>query len=574
MRAKGSPEFFFDSIKSKETLLIIDDNDIDRNILTSLLKDKYNILEASDGKSGLEKLYANLTKVSVVLLDLHMPVMNGYDVLHEMESDSNLSSIPVMMLTSSSSDEDQITAFRKGAADFVSKPYNPLIIINRLEAIIRLRKSTDMLSLTAMDKQTGLYSGEFFFAYAEQIVRSHPELAFDVIAVNIESIKNISSRHGRKLANSLIRTIAMLLQDELKGREIMGRITSYRFAILAEHKSKEAYEELAKNLSDELKEGPVYPIIVKFGIHEQAVLGEGIASMHDKAEFALSTIQGKYNTNICFYDEKLRKRQEEEQNIIDNMESALANNEFEVYFQPKHGKDTGKTEGAEALVRWNSPKFGFMNPNSFIPLFEKNGFISKLDYYVWESVCKTIGECLKKSIPVVPVSINISRGDFDTKDLNLVIERLADQYSVPHELLHLELTESAYHDNPEQIRSIIEKLHKSGFIIELDDFGTGYSSISVLNQMTFDILKLDMSLVNGIHESKGHRILYSIQEMARLLDMKTVAEGCEDKATADELRRLGCNYIQGYYYSKPLPFNEFISYMQKNGYSSETQALK
>ena len=560
MRLKVSQEFFFDSIKSKDTLLIIDDNDIDRGILSSLLKEKYNILEAKDGKSGLEKLYANLTKVSVVLLDLHMPVMNGYDVLLEMESDSNLSSIPVMMLTSSSSDEDQITAFRKGAADFVSKPYNPLIIINRLEAIIRLRKSTDMLSLTAMDKQTGLYSGEFFFAYAEQIVRSHPELAFDVIAVNIESIKNISSRHGRKLANSLIRTIAMLLQDELKGREIMGRITSYRFAILAEHKSKEAYEELAKNLSDELKEGPVYPIIVKFGIYEQAGLGEGIASMHDKAEFALSTIQGKYNMNICFYDEKLRKRQEEEQNIIDNMESALANNEFEVYFQPKHGKDTGKTEGAEALVRWNSPKFGFMNPGAFIPVFENNGFISKLDYYVWESVCRTIGECLKKKIPVVPISINISRGDFD-----LVIEHLAGEYSVPHDLLHLELTESAYHDNPEQITAIIEKLHAAGFIIELDDFGTGYSSLSVLNKMSFDILKLDISLVNGIHDRKGHRILYSIQEMARLLDMKTVAEGCEDQETAEELRRLGCNYIQGYYYSKPLPFNEFISYMQKNG---------
>ena len=572
MRLKGSQEFFFDSIKSKDTLLIIDDNDIDRGILSSLLKEKYKVLEAKDGKSGLEKLYENLSKISVVLLDLHMPVMNGYDVLHEMESNSNLSSIPVMMLTSSSSDEDQITAFRKGASDFVSKPYNPLIIINRLEAIIRLRKSTDMLSLTSVDKQTGLYSGEFFFAYAEQIVRSHPELSFDVIAVNIESIKSISSRHGRKLANSLIRTIAMLLQDELKGREIMGRIIVDRFAILAEHKSKEEYEQLAQKLSDELKEGPVYPIIVKFGIYEQAGRREGSASMHDKADFALSTIQGKYNTSICFYDENLRKRQEEEQNIIDNMESAIANQEFEVYFQPKHGKDTGKTEGAEALVRWNSPKFGFMNPNSFIPIFEKNGFISKLDYYVWENVCKTIGECLKKSIPVVPVSINISRGDFDTKDLNLVIEKLADEYSVPHELLHLELTESAYHDNPEQIRSIIEKLHKSGFIIELDDFGTGYSSLSVLNQMSFDILKLDMSLVNGIHDKKGHRILYSIQEMARLLDMKTVAEGCEDKETADELRRLGCNYIQGYYYSKPLPFNEFISYMQKNGYSTELKA--
>jgi len=565
MRAKGSPEFFFDSIKSKETLLIIDDSDIDRNILTSLLKDKYNILEASDGKSGLEKLYANLSRISVVLLDLYMPAMSGYDVLHEMESNSSLSSIPVMMLTSSSSDEDQITAFRKGAADFVSKPYNPLIIINRLEAIIRLRKSSDMLSLTSMDKQTGVYSAEFFFAYAEQIVRSNQDLDFDLIATNIESFNTIKSRHGRKLANSLLRTIAMLLQDELKEKEIIGRIMGDRFALLVRHRSQREYEELADTLFQELKEGPVYPLIVKFGIYEQAEKDESVSSMYDKADFALNTIQGKYKAIIRFYDEKLRKKLEDEQNIIDNMEAAIANHEFEVYFQPKHGKDTGKTEGAEALVRWNSPKFGFMNPGAFIPVFENNGFISKLDYYVWESVCRTIGECLKKKIPVVPISINISRGDFDIKDLDLVIEHLADEYSVPHDLLHLELTESAYHDNPEQITAIIEKLHAAGFIIELDDFGTGYSSLSVLNKMSFDILKLDISLVNGIHDRKGHRILYSIQEMARLLDMKTVAEGCEDQETAEELRRLGCNYIQGYYYSKPLPFNEFISYMQKNG---------
>ena len=565
MRIKGKPEFFYNSTKSKDTLLIIDDNDIDRNILASLLKEKYNILEAQDGKSGLEKLFANFSKISVVLLDLYMPTMTGYDVLNEMETNGNLSSIPVMMLTSSSSDEDQIKAFRKGAADFVSKPYNPLIIINRLEAIIRLRKSSDMLSLTAIDKHTGIYSVEFFFAYAEQIIRSNPDTSFDLIATNVDSFTSISSRHGHKLANSLLRTIAMLLQDELKGKEIIGRIMGDRFALLVEHKSHEEYEKLADTILEKLKGGPVYPLIVKFGIYESMNPGENIAFMFDKADCALKTIQGKYNTYIRFYDEKLRQKSEEEQRIIENMESAIANKEFEVYFQPKHGKDSGKTEGAEALVRWNSPKFGFMNPNSFIPVFESNGFISKLDYYVWESVCKTIGECIKKSIPVVPISINISRGDFDIKDLNLVIEKLADENSVPHELLHLELTESAYHDNPEQIRSIIEKLHKSGFIIELDDFGTGYSSLSVLNEMSFDVLKLDMSLVNGIHDKKGHRILYSIQEMARLLDMKTVAEGCEDKETAEELRRLGCNYIQGYYYSKPLPFKEFVSYMQKNG---------
>lgn len=382
MRIKGKPEFFYNSSKSKDTLLIIDDNDIDRNILTSLLKEKYNILEAQDGKSGLEKLFANFSKISVVLLDLYMPTMTGYDVLNEMETNGNLSSIPVMMLTSSSSDEDQIKAFRKGAADFVSKPYNPLIIINRLEAIIRLRKSSDMLSLTAIDKHTGIYSVEFFFAYAEQIIRSNPDTSFDLIATNVDSFTSISSRHGHKLANSLLRTIAMLLQDELKGKEIIGRIMGDRFALLVEHKSHEEYEKLADTILEKLKGGPVYPLIVKFGIYESMNPGENIAFMFDKADCALKTIQGKYNTYIRFYDEKLRQKSEEEQRIIENMESAIANKEFEVYFQPKHGKDSGKTEGAEALVRWNSPKFGFMNPNSFIPVFESNGFISKLDYYV------------------------------------------------------------------------------------------------------------------------------------------------------------------------------------------------
>ena len=346
MRKKLTPEFLFNSSKSDETLLIIDDNAIDRSVLVSLLKDRFNILEAQDGKSGLAMLYANRSKISVVLLDLYMPSMSGYEVLHEMESNTSLSSIPVMMLTSSSSDEEQIKAFRKGVADFVSKPYNPDIIINRLEAIIRLRKSSDMIRETSIDKQTGVYSSEFFFAYAEQIIRSNHKTSFDIIATNVESFSSINSRHGRKLANSLLRMIAMLLQDELKDREIIGHILGDRFALLVEHKSHSEYEALADTLFQELKEGPVYPLIVKFGIYEHVVLekgsGDSLSFMYDKADFALNTIQGKYNTVIRFYDEKLRKKLEDEQNIVDNMELALENHEFEVYFQPKHGRETGK----------------------------------------------------------------------------------------------------------------------------------------------------------------------------------------------------------------------------------------
>lgn len=557
----NSTATLFDISKEKDTVLIIEDDEINRGILCAFLKGKFDILEAENGKIGLDILNSNSEKISIILLDLLMPVMNGYEFLQKIGKDKRFNSIPVIILTASTADPDQIKALKLGASDFISKPYNPHIIANRIEAMVRLRRSFDMLSAAALDRLTGVYSSQFFFAYAEQILKNRPNVAYDFVCTNIESFKVVNTRHGRKIGDKLLQELSSIFQASLDKHEICGRMTADRFMFLAQHREHSAYEETEQIIMQKLKGSPINPLILKFGIYENVDHSESSSVMFDNAMLALNSITRKYGETICYFNSDLQKKAQNEQNIIDNMEDAIAQNELVVYYQPKHGIKENKVMGAEALVRWNSKKFGFMSPGLFIPLFEQNGFISKLDYYIWENVCKMLRDCLETKFPVVPVSVNISRSDFDTMDLDKKIIDLADKYKIPHHLLHLELTESAYNDNPEQIRRIVESLHNAGFIIELDDFGTGYSSLSVLTKMPFDILKLDMSLIKEIKNEKGLNILSCIVDMAKRLNMKTVAEGCEDQETATSLGELGCTYIQGYFYSKPLPLQDFLDYV-------------
>ncbi|MDE6069065.1 MAG: EAL domain-containing protein, partial [Treponemataceae bacterium] len=347
--------------------------------------------------------------------------------------------------------------------------------------------------------------------------------------------------------------------------EICGRISADRFAILLRHREFDFYKNIEDEIAKKFKKEMADSLVLKFGIYEKINHEEAATSIYDNAMLALNSIAKQYGETICYFNQDLQKKAQAEQDVIDNMEEALEENEFVVFYQPKHGIKENRTMGAEALVRWNSKKFGFMSPGLFIPIFEQNGFITKLDYYIWETVCKMLHERLEKNALVVPVSVNICRSDFAMADFDQKIIALADKYNVPHDLLHLELTESAYNDNPEQIRKIVESLHSAGFIIELDDFGTGYSSLSVLTKMPFDILKLDMSLVREIKNSAGRNILSCIVDLANRFNMQTVAEGCEDQETADILGELGCNFIQGYFYSKPLPPNEFFEYIELHG---------
>lgn len=560
-----SPLEILESSHTKDTVLIIEDDEINRGILSAFLEEKFDLLEAENGKIGMDVLAANYKKVSVILLDILMPVMNGYDFLQKMSQEKRFKSIPVIILTANNADSDQIRALKLGASDFISKPYNPNIIVNRIEAMIRLRRSFEMLSAAVLDNLTGVYLSQVFFARADQILKNYPDVEYDFICTNIESFKVMNSRHGRKTGDKLLQEVASIFKGVLQKHEICGRISADRFAILLRHRELDFYKNIEDEIAKKFKKEMADSLVLKFGIYEKINHEEAATSIYDNAMLALNSIAKQYGETICYFNQDLQKKAQAEQDVIDNMEEALEENEFVVFYQPKHGIKENRTMGAEALVRWNSKKFGFMSPGLFIPIFEQNGFITKLDYYIWETVCKMLHERLEKNALVVPVSVNISRSDFDMADLDQKIIALADKYNVPHDLLHLELTESAYNDNPEQIRKIVESLHSAGFIIELDDFGTGYSSLSVLTKMPFDILKLDMSLVREIKNSAGRNILSCIVDLANRFNMQTVAEGCEDQETADILGELGCNFIQGYFYSKPLPPNEFFEYIELHG---------
>ena len=267
--------------------------------------------------------------------------------------------------------------------------------------------------------------------------------------------------------------------------------------------------------------------------------------------------------NWAIYDDKLSEKLNRQQEMSQTALTALRERQIQVYYQPKHGLSSDKTEGAEALVRWIHPGLGFINPGEFISLFEANGFIKQLDMHVFERVCEDILRWKQTGIPVVPVSINLSRRDFELEDLDKKIISHVKEAGIDTSLIHFEITESAFANDAKKVAQIVDSLHDAGFQIELDDFGTGYSSLTALTSMHLDVVKLDMSIIRNDRSEYEANILEFAMHLAKIVHLKTVQEGVETQEQVDRLRALGCDYIQGYFYSRPLPVKEFEAYLLK-----------
>ncbi|MEG2144092.1 MAG: EAL domain-containing protein, partial [Oscillospiraceae bacterium] len=299
-------------------------------------------------------------------------------------------------------------------------------------------------------------------------------------------------------------------------------------------------------------------ITVKYGVFSIDNEKLSVGVMCDRALLAADGIKGHYGEFFAYYDDSIRQRLLKEQFINDNMEAALEAKQFEVYVQPKYSLRSDKIAGAEALVRWLHPQRGLMSPVEFIPLFEKNGFITRLDYFVWDKTCGLIRKWLDMGLEVVPISVNVSRADIYNPDLLENISGLLEKYNLEPARLHLEITETAYTENPKQIIESVKKLKRYGFIIEMDDFGTGYSSLNMLSELPIDVLKLDMKFIQN--ESKkdcSRNILSFIVSLAKWMNILVVAEGVETEEQVHHLKDMECNYVQGYYYARPMPWEEF-----------------
>lgn len=549
----------------KRKLLIVEDSRMNRAILHGILEKEYEILEAVNGQEALDILTAYGDQISLILLDINMPVMDGYEFMDILRTRQELSGIPVIVTTSRDNEQDEICSLTKGASDFVAKPYSPEVVRHRVASIIRLRESAAFLNALEFDPLTGLYSKEFFYRQVARRLADNPEKQYDIICSDVENFKLVNERLGVEKGDELLRYIAKVFTFTKKEDDICGRIGADLFAVLVEHKEGYYKRQFEEDLLAGYPQSPVSNIVIKYGVYENVDRSIPVSGMCDRAVLALRRIKHQYGRFISVYDDSLRLKLLREQQIVDNMEQALSESQFEVYYQPKYDIMTDRISGAEALVRWNHPEFGFMPPGEFIPLFERNGFVTKLDFYVWKEVCRSLRKWKEEGLPLVPVSVNISRMDFGMPDLAKRIKTMADRYGVDHELLHLEVTESSYTDNPQQIIDVVNELRTMGFKIEMDDFGSGYSSLNMLSELSIDILKLDMRLVQQDVSRQKKSILSFILSLSKWLELDTIAEGVETSEQVERLRNMGCKYVQGFFYAKPMPTAEFREYLLRAG---------
>lgn len=550
--------------QQKKHILIVEDNDINRIMLGEILSEEYQVLEAENGKVALDILMEYKDKINLILLDLMMPVMDGYAFLDHVKQDEELALIPVIVMTQGGSEEDEVSALAHGATDFVPKPYRPRVILHRVASIIKLRETAAMINQFKYDRLTGMYSKEFFYQKVREILDANPDKDYTIVCSNIENFKLYNDTFGREAGDRLLKESAKGMQMYIGDEGICGRYGADRFMCMRESGQEKSDREHIFGSTSSNIEKKIENLSVKWGIYEITDRTVPVEKMCDRALLAAENIKGQYNIPSAVYDDNLRNKLLREKAITDAMEKALENGEFLVYYQPKYSLNDDSMSGAEALVRWVHPERGFMNPGEFIPLFEKNGFIPRLDKYIWEQVCIKLREWKEKGYGLLPVSVNISRADVYHLDLADTLMTITQKYGVNPELLHLEITESAYADNPNQIIATVDNLRKLGFIVEMDDFGSGYSSLNMLNQMKIDVLKLDMEFMrNEMTKPSNQSILRFVVSMAHWMNLSVVAEGVESKAQVDRLREIGCDYVQGYYFAKPMPVNEFEDLFKK-----------
>lgn len=412
--------------------------------------------------------------------------------------------------------------------------------------------------LATYDELTGIYNKQAFYAKTKEMLLDNPDKNFDLLRINIERFKVLNDLFGESTGDKLLRYIGKFLKEINLPLCVSGRLYADNFVVCYE-----AGKGDSRRMINTLQ-----MVADSFAINNRTILSFGlyriddktlpVSVMCDRANMALWKAKGNFKNPYCEYDEKMRQQVLKEQKIINAMEMAIQNKEFTLYLQPKYDIEKGTIIGAEALARWISLENGFISPGDFIPVFENNGFVYEVDKFIWEESCRYLRKWLDEGREVHPISVNVSRIDlYDPKLVQHLVD-LREKYQLPSQYLELEITESAYTEDPEQIITITRQLREAGFVILMDDFGTGYSSLNMLKDIQIDVLKLDMGfLKSSDYSAKGGNILTAILKMAESLKLQTIAEGVETKEQVEFLKSIGCKYVQGFYYSKPLPVGEF-----------------
>ena len=410
------------------------------------------------------------------------------------------------------------------------------------------------------DTLSGLLSRSGFDKRVRMIIDGHPNESFLLVYGDIDRFKVYNDLFGAPAGDRLLADIGAMIRDLMPAGAAAARLRADHFVCCCSRSSFDPDRMLAALDAWFASYREDFTFFVRLGIFPIDDPSLDVNLMCDRALLALRSAKSGYvGSKYVFYDEKLRSSVLKEQELAGEMIAALEGGQFVPYFQPQYRYATGRMIGAEVLARWNHPAKGLLGPTEFIPVFERNGLVATFDYYMWEQACRCLRMWIDgRGIEGAPrLSVNLSRADIYRSDLCTYLEGLIERYDVPAELLHLEITESAYMEAPEQLIGAVTKLRAAGFVVEMDDFGSGYSSLNTLKDVPVDVLKLDMGFLGASASSRGGLILASVVRMARWLDLPLIAEGVETKQQAAYLASVGCDYMQGYLFSKPVDRETF-----------------
>lgn len=428
--------------------------------------------------------------------------------------------------------------------------------------------------LLYVDELTGCANKKGFYAKAEQILRRNPHSSFGIYYSDINNLSYVNSTYGYEAGNQLLKYWSGCIQDTLSENEVLGRISGDYFATLlqiddADRKAEivNIHKQIVKKVNDFFKAfDPHFHVEIFCGIY-LVMPGDladlSIGRMLNKASIAHKNAKRR-GSILAYYNEEQWEKRSRQIEICQHLSASLANGEIEAWLQPQYDCTNGCLVGAEVLCRWFSSFLGAISPAEFIPTLENSGQIYELDYSIWEQTCKYMRKWIDSGQKnMVPLSVNLSRRDILEEDLEAKLLGLLEKYRLTPQMLHLEITESAYMDEAEKLIGVVERLQALGFTIEMDDFGSGYSSLNMLKEVPVDILKMDLRFLaeNG-HSKKGGNIVSSIIRMAQGMNLLVIAEGVETEEQCTALRNMGCSLMQGYYFAKPMSPAQFEALLQ------------
>ncbi len=451
-----------------------------------------------------------------------------------------------------------IPAYHKVECFLVKDEEGAVVIMT---ALVYKLSAEEIYRLQLAQSVTNDRTPAMFLKVADEVIKQNPEEKYALIQFDVAKFKAINEMYGEPFGDEMLNYFIESLKVLCTQEQVFVRLTADVFMVMTAYKTVQDILDLVEKINSNLLgyKGVVYRLV--FGVAFVEDIKGALRKYGDRAALARQSIKNNVLTHVKFYEEDMKKTVLSGKYVEDHMDEALQNGEFIMFLQPKYRMPDQTIVGAEALVRWIQPDKGMVSPAEFIPVFERNGFITKMDAYIWEEACRTIRDWLNKGIKPVPISVNVSRLHLKSLRFVSVLNQLTEKYQIPKDLLQIEITETY---DGSGLNEGVALLKANGYTLLMDDFGSGYSSLNTLKDTQFDVIKMDrIFLQNFIGSERGQKIVEHTIQMTRSIGLDLVAEGVETEEQAKFLMDCGCDIAQGFYYAKPMEIPRFNQLLQQ-----------